>query len=599
MKVLYAARYARFELLRAIGFLACHVAKWDVQCDRRLHRLMSYIEHTLDHRLCGWSDGDVSNINLHLYSDADFGGCNDTNKSTTGVYIAAEGRHTKWPISGLSKKQTCVSHSTPEAELVAGAFALRQEGVPVQVFFDATIGAVGAGGAADGGATRARKTLYFHADNSAMIVCCKSGKNQTMRHMGRTHGISLQWVHDELQKGYCELRYIDTSKMAADIFTKFFPQSKAAVWKEVRKLVNVLSPDEFKEMVGCPGAGFESVLSDTTRGVIAKSTVVDGADSHGFRRRRSARIRRKVADTIAGGLRRGTFSKGWFSMHEVFSEVGQAISSAVASGGSSSSWDFRSFQGSFKVPVDKTDQNYALVTTKLNQVHLVRCHGGGNQVVSEYDVAPRSFHRLKPGDVVSCRNGSESFVILRSHDPSDGFDNCQKGGGRKGGGSGARPSAEPQVASLMWLTQVPDQPLDSCQPAFGVAENENVRFIPTPIDTMPRIRGVTSQDEQYRTHHSSSVATMVHSRVAQPVRSLTTEGASLRGIAAMARRVALPTSGVDFRGVPVRSAAGGATGRTPLGPPAPLYLSALEDAVRRDIVRVLELRGSGSGLAPG
>ena len=310
MKVLYAARYARFELLRAIGFLACHVAKWDVQCDRRLHRLMSYIEHTLDHRLCGWTDGDCETVNLHLYSDADFGGCNDTNKSTTGVYIAAEGKHTKWPISGLSKKQTCVSHSTPEAELVAGALALRQEGVPVQEFFDATMGNVGSGGATDGGAKR-RKILYFHADNSAMIICCKSGKNQTMRHMGRTHGISLQWLHDELQKGYCELRYIDTSKMAADIFTKFFPQAKASVWTEVRKLVSVLSPAEFEDMVGQPGAGFVSVTDGNPKGTIARCTVADEASCEEpcltYRRRRSARVRRllRLSPKVLAEVRSG------------------------------------------------------------------------------------------------------------------------------------------------------------------------------------------------------------------------------------------------------------------------------------------------------
>ena len=139
-----------------------------------------------------------------------------------------------------NKKQSCESHSTPEAELVAGAFALRQEGIPVQIFFDETVGKLC--GSAHGGAQARKKTLYFHADNTAMITCCKSGKSQTMRHMGRTHGISLQRMHDEIRKGYCELRYIDTAKMAADAFTKFFPQAKASVWTEVRKLVNVLSP---------------------------------------------------------------------------------------------------------------------------------------------------------------------------------------------------------------------------------------------------------------------------------------------------------------------------------------------------------------------
>ena len=40
MKVLYGARMARFDLLRAVCSLACSVTKWDKDCDRKLHRLM-------------------------------------------------------------------------------------------------------------------------------------------------------------------------------------------------------------------------------------------------------------------------------------------------------------------------------------------------------------------------------------------------------------------------------------------------------------------------------------------------------------------------------------------------------------------------------
>ena len=48
MKVLYAARIARFDLLWLVGFLARRVTKWDTYCDRALHKLMFYINSTLD-----------------------------------------------------------------------------------------------------------------------------------------------------------------------------------------------------------------------------------------------------------------------------------------------------------------------------------------------------------------------------------------------------------------------------------------------------------------------------------------------------------------------------------------------------------------------
>ena len=40
MKILWAARLARFDLLRAVSHLATFVTKWTSECDRRLHRLI-------------------------------------------------------------------------------------------------------------------------------------------------------------------------------------------------------------------------------------------------------------------------------------------------------------------------------------------------------------------------------------------------------------------------------------------------------------------------------------------------------------------------------------------------------------------------------
>ena len=42
MKIVYGARLARFDLLRPIAALASEITKWDVACDRMLHRLGRY-----------------------------------------------------------------------------------------------------------------------------------------------------------------------------------------------------------------------------------------------------------------------------------------------------------------------------------------------------------------------------------------------------------------------------------------------------------------------------------------------------------------------------------------------------------------------------
>ena len=69
-------------------------------------------------------------------------------------------------------------------------------------------------------------TLHFHGDNAAMVSVLKSGRNPTMRHLGRTHGVSLTWLKDAIDSGRVDLGYIETDKMAADISTKFSRSAK-------------------------------------------------------------------------------------------------------------------------------------------------------------------------------------------------------------------------------------------------------------------------------------------------------------------------------------------------------------------------------------
>ena len=54
MKILYGARMARYDLLRAVGTLASCVTKWTRQCDRDLHRLVCYINSTIPYRQVSW-----------------------------------------------------------------------------------------------------------------------------------------------------------------------------------------------------------------------------------------------------------------------------------------------------------------------------------------------------------------------------------------------------------------------------------------------------------------------------------------------------------------------------------------------------------------
>ncbi len=123
MKLLYAARRCRYDLLHATGRLACLITRWDSHCDRMLHRLMCYVHSTLHVRKVGWVGESVATIGVHLYADADFAGCKRTGRSTSGAFFCMGGDDTFFPLQAVSRKQTAVSHSTPEAEIVAAAAA--------------------------------------------------------------------------------------------------------------------------------------------------------------------------------------------------------------------------------------------------------------------------------------------------------------------------------------------------------------------------------------------------------------------------------------------------------------------------------------------
>ena len=98
---------------------------------------MNYVKSTLSYRQIGWVGDDISELNLDLYADANYG--THGGKSTSGVQLHVEGPSTCFPISGNSSSQTAVSHSTPEAEIVAAAAALRKSGIPSMIIWETTL----------------------------------------------------------------------------------------------------------------------------------------------------------------------------------------------------------------------------------------------------------------------------------------------------------------------------------------------------------------------------------------------------------------------------------------------------------------------------
>ena len=137
---------------------------------------------------CRWIADNVGSLQPTLYADADFAGCILTQRSTTGVYLVIRGAGTCWPILGISKRQGCVSNSTPEAELVATSHALRIVGCPGLELWQKLL--------------PHSPKVRFLEDNQAMLQVVKTGKNPTMRHLQRTHRVQVGWIHERYMSGH-------------------------------------------------------------------------------------------------------------------------------------------------------------------------------------------------------------------------------------------------------------------------------------------------------------------------------------------------------------------------------------------------------------
>ena len=150
----------------------------------------------------------MEQLELGLLTDSDFAGDRKDMKSTSGVFLALYGTHTFFPLCSASTKQTNVSHSSVEAELVACNKGMRTEGLPALDLWEQLLGR--------------KVVLRLFQENQATARIITTGKAPTLRHIKRTHQVCIAWLHQVVADLGLLLTDCDTGVMAADIFTKHF-----------------------------------------------------------------------------------------------------------------------------------------------------------------------------------------------------------------------------------------------------------------------------------------------------------------------------------------------------------------------------------------
>ena len=207
---------------------------------------------------------------LGLCQGSDSAGDLEDSKSTSGGTLCIFGSHTFVPISWMCKKQTAVSRSSTESEIISLDTGLRLDGLPALELWDLIVSVLGnVSRVSDRSgqpfndvhkrhrsqrkidvmedidsvpsnvqSARQEALLYVFEDNEAVIKMIIKGKSPTMRHVSRTHRVALDWLFDRINlDSKIQIKYIDTKNQLADTLTKgSFTRDE---WNHLLSLFNI------------------------------------------------------------------------------------------------------------------------------------------------------------------------------------------------------------------------------------------------------------------------------------------------------------------------------------------------------------------------
>ena len=137
LKCLFLARIGRPDFLWSVNKLARSITKWTKACDKRLNRLISYIHNTCEYKQYCHVGNTAKQCRLGLFQESDFAG--DLGRFKIHFWrniMCVFGSHTFVPISWMCKKQTAVSHSSTESEIISLDTGLRLDGLPALELWD-------------------------------------------------------------------------------------------------------------------------------------------------------------------------------------------------------------------------------------------------------------------------------------------------------------------------------------------------------------------------------------------------------------------------------------------------------------------------------
>ena len=202
--LMYLAIATRSDIAYVVGVLTRFSSNSGSAYWTALKHLCCYLQGTKDYKLCYEPDSQSSSAFV-TYADADFGGCVDTRRSTSGMVV----KMGTGAISWASKLQSVVTLSTTEAEYISATSA-GQEIIWLRNLFSEL-----------GLEVKSASTL--HLDNQSAISVSNNPE-----HHGRMKHLDLRcyWLRHTVASGVLAVHHVGTADMVADCLTKPFGARK-------------------------------------------------------------------------------------------------------------------------------------------------------------------------------------------------------------------------------------------------------------------------------------------------------------------------------------------------------------------------------------
>ena len=196
-KCLYLAKRTRPEILTTVAFLCTRVTKSNLDDVKKLERLMSYLSGTKDRGIV-LSPG-LRGIQVRTFVDAAYGVHADFKSSSGSTIVLGDAG----PISASSSKQSIVTKSSMEAELVASSDMMNE---PFHVRRMLVAQGYSPG------------PIVLYQDNLSCMALIAKGRAGS----GRTRHISIRyyWIKQHVDSGDVVVEKLATEEMPANILTK-------------------------------------------------------------------------------------------------------------------------------------------------------------------------------------------------------------------------------------------------------------------------------------------------------------------------------------------------------------------------------------------